>query len=110
MEQPPLWHDPAEPPTIHIHPLLARVPDAAPPSVDGASGILQRRDEPPMNNAMIGALVGVLLFLFIVGCVAFCYFFRDTIRAAQKKRSRQRRRKSHTSKGSKGSEQPPAPA
>lgn len=81
--------------------------------------LLFRRDSgSETNKAMIGAVVGVLIALFLIGCCVFLYYFRDSIRAAQKKRYR-RRRKSRGSKSSKGSGggkgsdgdggQPPAP-
>ncbi|KAI1247361.1 hypothetical protein MGN70_011250 [Eutypa lata] len=98
--------------------LLTRVLDAAavaPTTFNGATSSLHRRDSAQQNTAMIGAVVGVLLSVFLIGSCVFLYYYRDSLRQAQRKRSRRRRRKSRgsksskSSKGSEGGGQPPPP-
>lgn len=93
-----------------IRPVFFRALDAAPTADNGAPPRLHRRESAQQNAAMIGAVVGVLLSVFIIGSCAFLYYYRDSIRHAQQKRIRRRRksRGSKSSKGSKGVEPPPA--
>ncbi|KAI1074323.1 hypothetical protein F5B20DRAFT_440429 [Whalleya microplaca] len=70
---------------------------------------LQKRAAGDNMNATIGAVVGVLLALFLAAAFAFLYVYRKSIRFTRRKK--RRHRKSAVSKGSKGSDGggPPPP-
>ncbi|KAH9984685.1 hypothetical protein F4779DRAFT_326565 [Xylariaceae sp. FL0662B] len=61
----------------------------------------QKRDEADNINVTIGAVVGVLLAIFIAGAIAFLYVYGKSIRL--RRRKKRRRRKSAGSKNSKSS-------
>ncbi|KAI0156703.1 hypothetical protein GGR52DRAFT_197723 [Hypoxylon sp. FL1284] len=84
-------------------------------ALDRASGLRKRASADNVNTT-IGAVVGVLLAVFLLGFFAFLYFYGRSIRI---KRKKHRRHRSSGSRGSKNEEasggagdggEPPAPA
>ncbi|KAK1751532.1 hypothetical protein QBC47DRAFT_392029 [Echria macrotheca] len=77
---------------------------------------LRKRDSLQDQNVMIGAIVGVVLFLFIIGLIYFFYRYHNSIRFSRRSRSRRGRYGGHhrygSSKGSNTSSDvggPPVP-
>ncbi|KAK8076656.1 7 transmembrane receptor (rhodopsin family) domain-containing protein [Apiospora phragmitis] len=72
---------------------------------DGHSHIisdLRKRTTSQDLDVTIGIVVGVLLGIFLLGTLAFCYVYRNSIRF-KRKRKFQRQQRRHKSGGSRGS-------
>lgn len=68
----------------------------------GPSVSLRKRTSSQDLNVTIGVVVGVLLGVFLLGTLAFCYVYRNSIRLKRKKKF-QRQQRRHRSGGSHGS-------
>ncbi|KAK8017276.1 hypothetical protein PG991_008352 [Apiospora marii] len=73
-----------------------------PSSATGPSVLLRKRTTSQDLDVTIGVVVGVLLGVFLLGTLAFCYVYRDSIRLKRKKKF-QRQQRRHRSGGSHGS-------
>ncbi|KAK8022101.1 7 transmembrane receptor (rhodopsin family) domain-containing protein [Apiospora rasikravindrae] len=63
---------------------------------------LRKRETSQDLDNTIGVIVGVLVGVFVLGTLAFCYAYRNSIRFKRKQKFRRQRRR-HTSGGSHGS-------
>ncbi|KAK7936720.1 uncharacterized protein PG986_015158 [Apiospora aurea] len=63
---------------------------------------MRKRESSQDLDTTIGVVVGVLVGVFVLGTLAFCYAYRNTIRFKRKQKFRRQRRR-HTSGGSHGS-------
>ena len=95
---------------FHIHPVLQRIDaafgDLVRPSADGP---VAKRDTVQSLNTTIGAVVGVILGVFIIGLLAFCWWYRFSIRFTYRKKRHRKGSKSGSSKSSDGGAPPPPP-
>lgn len=73
-----------------------------PSSATGPSVLLRKRTSSQDLDVTIGVVVGVLLGVFLLGTLAFCYVYRNSIRLKRKKKF-QRQQRRHRSGGSHGS-------
>ncbi|KAK7918057.1 hypothetical protein PG985_009931 [Apiospora marii] len=73
-----------------------------PSSPTGPSILLRKRTTSQDLDVTIGVVVGVLLGVFLLGTLAFCYVYRNSIRLKRKKKF-QRSQRRHRSGGSHGS-------
>lgn len=80
-------------------------------SSDGPAGggDLRRRDNND-SNLTVGIIVGVVLGLFLVGCFAFIWFYRKSIKISQKKHKKRKKSGSSKSSKSSGDSPPGSPA
>ena len=91
----------------HIRPLVSRLLRiAVSAGTESATNLLQRRGNDQPNNAIIGAVVAVLLLVFLAGACAFLWIYRHSIRFSGRKKHR-RHHKSSGSKSSEGEGKPP---
>ncbi|KAK8108521.1 hypothetical protein PG984_014322 [Apiospora sp. TS-2023a] len=71
-------------------------------SATGPPVLLRKRTSAQDLDVTIGVVVGVLLGVFLLGTLAFCYVYRNSIRLKRKKKF-QRQQRRHRSGGSHGS-------
>ncbi|KAK7961095.1 hypothetical protein PG988_012309 [Apiospora saccharicola] len=71
-------------------------------SDDDPSVLLRKRTSAQDLDVTISVVVGVLLGVFLLGTLAFCYVYRNSIRLKRKKKF-QRQQRRHRSGGSHGS-------
>ncbi|RKU47082.1 hypothetical protein DL546_009223 [Coniochaeta pulveracea] len=74
-----------------------------------SNSILWKRDTLQSTNTTIGVVVGVLLAVFLVGAIYFCFRYRRSIRLSKRKKHRHHR-SGGSSKGSNASQASDAPA
>ena len=99
----------AEQDSFHILPVLPDLHAAFGELVRRSDdGPLPKRDTVQSLNTTIGVVVGVILGVFIIGLLAFCWWYRFSIRFTYRKK-RHRKGSKASSKSSDGGAPPPPP-